>query len=174
MLKNCFSLSELVKLRENKMDINLTLFGEMLTFAVLVWVMMKYIWPPLIKALEERQQKIASGLEAAERGKHELELAQINVAEQLHKTKAEASLMLNQAGRQANDILEKTKAAATEARAQILAQAKIDIEQEISSAKYILQQQTAELVVAATEKILQQKVNDVTQKKLIDELIANI
>ncbi len=156
------------------MDINVTLFGEMLTFAVLVWVMMKYIWPPLIKALEERQQKIAAGLEAAQRGKHELALVQTSVSERLRKAKAEASLMLNQAKQQANDMLEQTKASAAEERAQILAQAKIDIEQETNSAKNLLQQQTAELAIAAAEKILQQKVNDVTQKKLIDDLISSI
>ncbi len=156
------------------MNINLTLLGEMLTFAVLVWVMMKYIWPPLMKALEERQQKIAAGLEAAERGKRALELAKDNVAEQLRQTKAEAAAMLSQAGEQASELAEKVRATAEEERVKILAQAKIDIEQEVNKAKDILQQQMAGLVIMATEKILKQKVDDVTQKKLIDELISSI
>ncbi len=146
----------------------------MLTFAVLVWVMMKYIWPPLMKALEERQQKIAAGLEAAERGKRALELAKDNVAEQLRQTKAEAAAMLSQAGEQASELAEKVRATAEEERVKILAQAKIDIEQEVNKAKDILQQQMAGLVIMATEKILKQKVDDVTQKKLIDELISSI
>jgi F-type H+-transporting ATPase subunit b len=156
------------------MDINITLFGEMLTFAALVWVMMKYIWPPLMKAIEERQQKIADGLAAAERGKNELALAQTNITEQLRQTKAEAVLMLNQASVQAGDYLEKKKAEADEERIKLLAQAKIDIEQEMNSAKYILQQQTADLVITAAEKILLQKVDSVTQKKLVNELISSI
>jgi F-type H+-transporting ATPase subunit b len=156
------------------MDINITLLGEMLTFAVLVWVMMKYIWPPLMKAIEERQQKIADGLAAAERGKNELELAQTNIAEQLRQTKNKAIVILNQASAQANDCFEKKKAEAEEERIKLLAQAKIDIEQEVNSAKYILQQQTADLVIAATEKILQQKIDSVAQKKLVNELISSI
>lgn len=156
------------------MNINVTLFGEMLTFAVLVWVMMRYIWPPLMKAIEERQQKIATGLEAAERGKNALELAQTNIAEQLRQTKIEAATMLNQANQQAGDVIEKTKAAAEGERVKILAQAKIDIEQEVNSAKYVLQQQTVDLAITAAEKILQQKIDDVTQKKMVDELIASI
>jgi F-type H+-transporting ATPase subunit b len=156
------------------MDINLTLVGEMLTFAVLVWVMMKYIWPPFMKAIEERQKKIVEGLEAAARGKHELELTKNVIAEELHRSKIEAALLLSQASRTASDIIDKMKQRAVEERAKILAQARIDIEEETNSAKYALKDQTAELVLAATEKILQKKIDDTTQMKLIKELISNI
>ncbi|HBY55596.1 MAG TPA: ATP synthase F0 subunit B, partial [Coxiellaceae bacterium] len=88
------------------MNINLTLFGEMLTFAILVWVIMKYIWPPLMKAIQERQEKIAAGLEAAQRGQRELKLIQTNAAEQIHQAKIKASTILDQANQQATAFIE--------------------------------------------------------------------
>src|SRR3989338_9394725 len=91
------------------MNINATLGGQMLTFAVLIWVTMKYIWPPVIKAMEERQKKIAEGLAAAERGKHELELAHRKVAEQLRDAKTQAAEILEQAGHRANAMMDDAK-----------------------------------------------------------------
>jgi F-type H+-transporting ATPase subunit b len=156
------------------MDINLTLFGEMLTFAVLVWVTMKYIWPPLTKAMEERQQKIAAGLEAAQRGQQALETAQKNIAQQLNEARTRATVILDQANQQANNLIEESKIKAQEECAKVFTKTKLDIEQEINKTKKELQQQTVTLVIAATEKILQQKIDQDTQQKLIDQLIAEI
>lgn len=156
------------------MDINVTLFGEMLTFAVLVWVTMKYVWPPLVKVMEERQQKIAAGLEAAERGQRALELAQKNVAQQMAEAKTKVTEMLNLASHQASDLIEEGKRTTKEECAKILAKTKLDIAQEISKTKKELQQQTVTLVLTATEKILRQKMDETTQQKLIDQLIAEI
>lgn len=156
------------------MDINVTLFGEMLTFAVLVWVTMKYIWPPLIKAIEERQQKIAAGLEASERGKRELELAQTHITEQLQQAKIAASEILNRANQQANHVALEGKHALQLERTKVLAQTKLDIEQEAIKAEQVLRQHTVDLVLTTTEKILQEKVNPTTQATLIDGLIASI
>jgi len=156
------------------MDINVTLFGEMLTFAVLVWVTMKYIWPPLLKVMEERQQKIAAGLEAAKSGQYALELAQKNIAEQIHEAKTKAATILDLANHKANNLIEEGKVKAQDECAKILAKAKLDIEQEINKTKKELQQQTAALVIAATEKILQQKIDEATQQELINQLIAEI
>ncbi|MDR1057092.1 MAG: F0F1 ATP synthase subunit B [Coxiellaceae bacterium] len=156
------------------MNINLTLFGEMITFAVLVWVMMKYIWPPLVKIIEERQEKIASGLEAAEQGRRELERVRLSVDEQLHQAKVQATTLLEQANQQASDFLMTCKTNAQIERDKILAQAKLDLEQEMNEAETSLQQRTVELVITATERILQQKVDEITHKKLIDNLISSI
>lgn len=156
------------------MDINVTLFGEILTFAVLVWVTMKYIWPPLIKAMEERQQKIAAGLEAAQQGQYALELAQKNIAQQLHEAKDKATVILDRANKQANDLIEEGRVKAQNECAIILAKAKLDIEQEINKTKKELQQQVADLAIIAAEKILQQKIDDTMQQKLVDKLIAEI
>jgi len=156
------------------MSINITLLGEMLTFAVLVWVTMKYIWPPLTKVMEERQKKIAAGLEAAQQGQYALELAQKNIAGQLHEAKAKVVVILDQANQQANNLIEESRIKAQSECAKILAKSKLDIEQEINKTQQELQQQTASLVIAATEKILQQKIDAATQQKLINQLIAEI
>lgn len=156
------------------MDINVTLFGEMITFAILVWVMMKYVWPPFMKMLEERQQKIADGLEAAERGQNDLKIAQESVKKQLRDAKQESSSILDNANKKAVEIIEEGKEEAGVERDKILTKAAQNIVVETNKAKESLQKQTAELVVAATEKILQEKVDGETQKKLVDTLIAKI
>jgi F-type H+-transporting ATPase subunit b len=156
------------------MNLNATLFGEMLTFAVLIWVTMKYIWPPLTKTMQERQQKIAAGLEAAQRGQHSLETARKNAAEQLQEAKNRAAEILDQASKQANGLIEEGKIKTEGECAKILAQAKRDIEQEINKTKKALQKQTVDLVIAATEKMLDQKIDAPTQDKLINQLIEEI
>ena len=128
----------------------------------------------MIKIIEERQEKIAAGLEAAEQGRRDLERARVNIDEQLRQAKVQAATMLDQANQQANDFLGACKANAQIERDKILAQAKLDLEQEVNKAKAGLQQQAVDLVIATTEKVLQQKVDDVTREKLIDKLISNI
>lgn len=156
------------------MDINVTLFGEMLTFAVLVWVMMKYIWPPLMKVIQERQEKIAEGLAAAEQSKRDLEMTQAKIAEQLQQAKSAAIEVLDRSRKQAETFIEESKVMARAERDKMLGQAKMDLEREVNRVKSEMQQQTVDLVIAATEKILQQKVDDATRKKLVDELIISI
>lgn len=156
------------------MDINVTLFGEIITFAVLMWVMMKYIWPPLTKALQDRQQKIAEGLQAAERAHRDLELAHQKIADELRDTKAQAAVIIEQANRQALSLIEESKTQAQTEGEKLLATAKNNIEQAITNAKSDLQKQTANLAILAAEKILQKNIDAATQKKLIDDLIAEI
>lgn len=156
------------------MDINVTLFGEMITFAVLVWFMMKFVWPPVIKALNDRQQKISDGLKAAERSQKDLELTHQKVAEQLHEAKTQAYVILDQANQQANSIVDEGKIKAQEEGERILATAKNNIEQELIKTKVTLTKQTAEVAVKIAEKILQQNVSVEYQQQLIDKLIKEI
>ena len=156
------------------MDINVTLFGEMITFGILVWVMMKYIWPPLIKLIEERQKQIADGLEAARRGQNDLKISQERAKKEIREAKNKASIILDKANKQAISCIEEGKEKSIEKYNKILDQANQDIEIETNKAKEILQKQTADLVIASTEKILRQKIDVKTQEKLIDELIAKI
>lgn len=156
------------------MDINITLFGEMLTFAVLVWAMMKYAWPPIMEMIEERQKKIADGLEAAERGQHQLELAKDNVAKQLLEAKKQAATILGEANSKAISHIEEGKNIAQEERAKILAQAKLNIEQELNRTRHELEHHIVDLVIATSEKVLEKKIDKDTQKNLINKLIANI
>lgn len=156
------------------MDINVTLFGEILTFAVLIWVTLKYIWPPIIKALNDRQQKIADGLAAAEKAHHDLDLTRQNIATQLRDVKAQATTIIDQANYQAVNLIEEGKAKTQTECEKLLAANKYNIEQEIIKARQLLSASTAAIALKAAEKILQRSVTIGDQQKLIDELIEEI
>lgn len=156
------------------MNINLTLFGQMVSFAVFVWFTMKYIWPPIVKALEERQGKIAEGLAAAERGHHEQELAQKRARDVLQDAKVQAGEVVGLAQRRAAEIVDEAK---TDARAEgerILVAARAEIEQERNRVKEQLREQVAQLALAAAEKILQKEIDAAKHKDLLDAVAKQI
>lgn len=153
------------------MDLNLTLLGEMLTFLVLVWFTLKFIWPPLLKAMKERQEKIAEGLAAAERGHHSLKLAQEQIVDNLREAKSQASVIIEKAREQGGLIVENEKLRAKEEGERVLNMAKKDIEVEISKSQKQMQKESAELAVMIAEKILKEKINLEVQDKLLDELL---
>ena len=117
------------------MDINLTLIIQMLVFGVFVWFTMKFVWPPLVKALEERQEKIADGLAAAERGRRELELAQHRVKDEMKQAKVQASEVVEKANRRAAQIIEEAKNDARQEAQQLAKIANEHISQEVNRAK---------------------------------------
>lgn len=156
------------------MDINATLIVQMLVFVAFVWVTMRFIWPPLVKALEERRKKIADGLAAAEQGQKDLELAQIKVKEMLTRAKAEASHIIEQANKRANHIIEESKAKAREEGEHLLDLAKSEITQEYNTAKEKLLKQISDIAVAGAERILQREVDKASNDRLLDELVSEI
>ena len=156
------------------MDINLTLFGEMLTFAILIWATMKYVWPPILKAMQERQEKIAAGLLAAERSEQLMASARTKASQYLRANKAKTAIIFANANEQANQIIEASKTTAQEESDKILAKARLDIEQEQNKAKQELHKQAADLVITATERLLLQKIDTDTHQKLINKFIAEI
>jgi F-type H+-transporting ATPase subunit b len=156
------------------MDINLTLFGEIITFALLVWVTMKYIWPPLLKAMDERQKKIADGLEAAEKSKRNLELTEKNITKQLREAKIEASVIIDQANQRMAAIIEEAKKNASEEGKKMLAVARSGIATEVENAKQQLQKELAGMVMTTTAKILQQQINPEINQKLVDQFITEL
>lgn len=156
------------------MEINATLLGEMITFAVFVWFTMKYIWPPIIKAMQEREKRIADGLAAADRGQHELELAQHKSAEQLRDVKIQAAEILEQANKRANHIIEEAKERAREEGERMLTMARSDIDQEMQSARQKLLKEVANMTIASTEKILGRTIDAGVQRDLVDKLITEI
>jgi len=156
------------------MDINLTLLGEMITFSILVWVMMKYIWPPLMYAIQERQQKITDGIIAAEKSKKDLELADISIHNQLKQADINAAQILSEANQLAIYNIEKGKQKALEEKEKIMMKVKIETEQLMSKANVILQDKTLNLAFIAVEKILKRTINNDIQKELINDLINNI
>lgn len=156
------------------MDINFTLIIQMLVFATFVWFTMKFVWPPLSKALEERQERIAQGLAAAERGQKELVLAQHRVKDELKQAKVQAAEILEKAQRRAAQLIEQAK---EEAKHEAKRQAKFAQEQlvqEVSKTKEILRQQLAHLAMAGAEKILRQEMDARTNAQLLDHLIEEI
>lgn len=141
------------------MDINLTLISQAVAFAVFIWFTVKFVWPPLLTAIENRQKEIADGLAAAERGKHDLELATRRSADVLRETKEKSADILAQAERRAQQIIEEAKAAARVEADKVVASAKAEIAQEAEHARQVLRERVAELAVSGAEKILRREVN---------------
>lgn len=156
------------------MDINLTIIVQMLVFAAFVLFTMKLVWPPLAKALEERQDKIADGLSAAERGRKELELAQHRVKDELKQAKADSADILDKANKRASQIIEEAKEAARK-EAQI--QSKMmqeQLVQQVNHAKEELRKHVAALAITGAERILKREVDANANSALLDNLIEEI
>jgi F-type H+-transporting ATPase subunit b len=156
------------------LDINSTLIVQMLVFAAFVWFTMKFVWPPLAKAMEERQEKIADGLSAAERGRKELELAQHRVKDELKHAKVYAAEIIEKANKRGAQLIEEAK---EEAKLEASRQAKLaheQLQQEVNRAKDSLRKQVAELAIAGAELILKKEIDVATNSKLLDNLIKEI
>lgn len=156
------------------MEINLTLVVQMLVFAAFVWFTMKFVWPPLTKALEERQDKIADGLAAAERGQRELQLAQHRVKDELKQAKIQASDIIEKAHRRAGQMIEEAKDDARSEAQKLAKAAEEQISQEVNRAKDTLRKQVAALAVAGAEKILKREIDEQANRALLDNLIKEI
>jgi len=152
------------------MNINATLLGQAIMFIMFVWFCMKFVWPPIMQALETRKKQIADGLAAGERGKHELELAAKRFTQVLQEAKQSAADILAQAEKRATEIVEDAKNTAKQEGDRLLAGAKAEIDQEVFRAKEALRQQVADLAVAGAEKILRREVD----AKAHAELLASI
>ncbi len=152
------------------MSINATLIGQMIWFAIFIWITMKFIWPPLQKAMADRQQQIADGLAAAERGKHDLELAAKRSADALREAKDRAAGITAEADKQARRIVEDAKDAA-KVEAEKVYNAKLaELEQEAERARSALRERVAELAVAGAEKILRREVNAAAHADMLSAL----
>jgi F-type H+-transporting ATPase subunit b len=156
------------------MDLNLTLLGQMITFAILVGFTMKFVWPPIIKAMAERQQKIADGLAAAERGVHELELAHHKAADRLRDAKIQAAEIIDKANKRAGQIIEEAKQQARTEGKRLLVIAQSEIAQEMQQAKQILREQLAGAVIAGVEKILERTIDASANNEIFEKLADEI
>jgi len=151
-------------------NINATLFLQAIVFAILVWFTMRYIWPPLTKALDERAQKIADGLAAADKAKSDLASANKRVEEQLAQTRNDSTKLLADAERRAQAIVDEAKKRAEEEGAKIVAAAKAEAEQQSVRAREVLREQVAGLAVKGAEQILQREVNAGVHAELLARL----
>ena len=156
------------------MNINMTIFGQIISFIIFVYLCMKYVWPPLTAALAERQKKIAEGLDAADKAARDLEAAQQSVEAELQKSKAQAAELIEQANKRANQIVDEAKTAAQTEGDRIKAAAAAEVEQEVNRAKEALRAQVAALAVAGAEKILGASVDVNNHQELVDKLAAEL
>lgn len=156
------------------MNINITLIGQMISFAVFVWICMKYIWPPLTAAMEERQNNMASGLQNAEKAEKELAAAQQKADETLGEAKQQAAELIEQANKRANQLIDEAKDQAREEGERLKQAAQSEIEQEINRAKEELRGQVATLAIAGAEKILQSSVDSAAHSAMLDQLASEL
>lgn len=150
------------------MNINMTLIGQSITFFLFVWFCMKFVWPPVVNALEARRKQIADGLAAADRGKHELELSAKRATETLHEAKQKAAEIIAQAEKRATQVVDEAKDTAKAEGDRMIAGAKSEIEQEIMRAREQLRGEVAALVVAGAEKILRREVDAKAHADLLE------
>ena len=152
------------------MSINSTFFAQLIVFAILVLFTMKFVWPPIAAALDERASKIAAGLAAADKAKSELRGANKRVEEELAKSKGESAVRLADAERRAQAMIEEAKARATEEGSKIIAAARVEAEQQTVKARETLREQVAALAVKGAEQILRKEVNASVHADLLTRL----
>lgn len=156
------------------MSINATLIIQMIVFAILVWFTMRFVWPPITAALDERAKKIAEGLAAADKAKSELAVANQRVEQQLSSARNDAAKRLADAERLGQQLVEEAKARANEEGAKIVAAAKAEAEQESVKAREALREQVAALAVKGAEQILRKEVNASVHADLLGRLKSEL
>ncbi|WP_019557535.1 F0F1 ATP synthase subunit B [Thiomicrorhabdus arctica] len=156
------------------MSINATLLIQMIAFMLLIWLVNKVLWAPLSKLMEDRQKKIADGLSAAEKGKHELELAEQKAKDVLKDAKTQAQNILGQAEKRGSEIVEDAKVKATEEAGRIKASAQAEIEQEVSRAREGLRKEVSSIAISGAEKILGKEVDAAAHNDMLETLIKSI
>ena len=156
------------------MNLNATLVAQMVVFFILWWVVAKFIWPPLVKALDERAKKIADGLAAADKGKAELELANKRVNQALTEARNEGAQRIADAEKRAQMTADEIKQNAQAEAARIIAQAKAEAEQQTVRARESLRDQVAVLAVKGAEQILKREVNAQVHADLLNQLKAEL
>ncbi|MDP2560453.1 F0F1 ATP synthase subunit B [Psychrobium sp. 1_MG-2023] len=156
------------------MNMNATLLGQSIAFAVFVIFCMKYIWPPLMSAIEDRQKKIADGLASAERAGKDLELAQAKATDQLKDAKAEAASIVDAANKRKAQIVDEAKTAAMTERDKIIASGHAEVEAERNRAKEELRQKVAVLAIAGAEKILERSIDEAAANDIVEKLVGEL
>lgn len=156
------------------MNINATLIGQSITFLFFVYFCMKFVWPPIVNALEERKKKIADGIAAAERGEKEQELAEARAAELLHEAKQQAQEIITAAQKRASEIVDEAKNDARDEGARLVTAAQAEIDQEVNRARETLRTQVAGLAIAGAGKVLDREIDEKAHSDLLNELVAQL
>ena len=156
------------------MNMNLTLLGQAISFAIFVWFCMKYVWPPILQALEDRETRIADGLAAGERGKHELELAEQRAGDAMREGKDKAQEFITQGQKRGDEIVEVAKVAAREEAERITLAAQAEIEQNRNQAREELRSEVGRLALAGAEQILMREIDENAHRDVLNKLSADL
>lgn len=156
------------------MNINLTLFGQTLGFALFVAFCWRYVWPPLLAALQKRREDIAEGLAAAERGQQEEALAQERAQETLREARRQAAEIVDNAQKRGNELVEEAKDSARSEAERIRQTAHVEIEQETTRAREQLRARVASIAVAGAERILGREVDAEAHNRSLDDLVSRL
>ncbi|MCP4000797.1 MAG: F0F1 ATP synthase subunit B [Gammaproteobacteria bacterium] len=156
------------------MDLNATLIGQMFAFGLFAWFCMKFVWPPLLEMIEERQAQIADGLAAADKGSRALEEAEAEKAVILDEARGQAREIIDQANTRGSSIVDEARTEAGSEKDRILASAQAEVEQEANRAREELRGQVGAIAISGAEKILQREIDTNAHKDLLDKLAAEI
>lgn len=156
------------------MSINATLLAQMIVFAIFVWFTMKFVWPPIMQAMRERQKRISEGLAAAERGVRELNEATTKAESMVGKAREQAQEILSNAQRQANETLDRARDEARAEGDRIVTAAREEVDQAVASAKDDLRREVGALAVTGAERILKREIDAKAHNDIIDDLVAEI
>jgi F-type H+-transporting ATPase subunit b len=156
------------------MDLNATIIGQSIAFFVFVWFCMKYVFPPINAILDERQKKIADGLEAADRAQRDLNLAQNRAADELREAKLKSAEIIDLANKRASQILDDAKDKARAEGQRLIAGAQAEIEMEVQRAREVLRAQVAAIAIAGAEKILEKSIDQAANEELVKKLASEL
>ena len=156
------------------MNINWTFFGQTIAFFVFVWFCKKYVWPPMVNAMSERQKQIADGLAAAEKGQQAQEVAEQEAASLLSDAKSQAAEIIASAEKRGSSVVEEAKETATAEKERIVASAMTEVEQSVHAAREELRGQVSGIAVAAASKIAAKEIDESAHADLIDELVTQL
>jgi F-type H+-transporting ATPase subunit b len=155
-------------------NLNATILGQAIAFIIFVWFCMKFVWPPIMKAIEDRQKTIADGLQSAERAKKDLELAKAKSSDQLKSAKNEAAVIIEQANKRKAQILDEAKQEAVSEREKIVSQGQAELEAERNRLREELRAQVAALSILGAEKIIQRSIDAEANKDIIDQVLKEL
>lgn len=156
------------------MNMNATILGQTIAFILFVWFCMKFVWPPLMAAIENRQKEIAEGLSSAERAKKDLALAQNNATEQLKEAKLQSAQIVELANKRKAQIVEDATREAQAEREKILAQAQAEVEAERNRVKEELRKQVAALALVGAERILERQIDAAANSDIVEKVVAEL
>jgi len=155
-------------------NFNLTFIGQMIAFGVFVYLTMRYVWPPITDAMEQRKKSIAEGLDAADRASKDLELAKEKATQELRDAKTEAAGIVEMANKRSNQIIDEAKDQARDEGARLISSAKSEIEQEANRAREELRKDVSALAIAGAEKILEATVDQNAHNELLSKLATEL